>query len=60
MDKMFRVIKWIDILVPIVYVCLLIICWVNKFISTEPMWESVWFVLGMMLFLKLIEGVTNE
>ena len=56
MNKMF---KWVDILIPIIYVCLLIICWTNKFISAEPMWESVWFVLGMMIFLKLIEGV-NE
>ena len=61
MNKKFNILpntdRCIFILKTIVNICLLIICWVNEFISNTPMWKDVWFVLGMIMLFRLIEGI---
>ena len=49
--------KWLSILRTVVNICLLVICWSNKFISDIPMWKDVWFVLGMIMLFRIIDGV---
>ncbi len=49
--------KYVFILKTILNMCLFIMCWVNEFMSSTPMWKDVWFVLGMIMLFRLIEGI---
>ncbi len=55
--KNYKLDKWTFILKTVVNMCLLVICWANEFVSTIPMWKDVWFVLGMIMLFRLIEGM---
>ena len=50
-----RIDLWLSILKTVVHLCLLGITWGHVIADGIPMWNSPWFVLGMILLFRITE-----